>query len=118
LRHRAEEAEKPDLKELSQRMATAFNELGFFIFDKSVDDVNEVMQTLRRAGVEHIVEVRRIGGRAGLYIVEPRDGGCRSLCRYERGCRDEDCLRRCIDECSAELRRKVAEALRRIARRQ
>jgi|GEM_PF-3421642 len=103
---------------LAQRMALAFEKLGFFIFDKELDEAGEVFSVLRRAGIEHAVDVRPVARGTEIYIVEPKERGCRRLCHYERGCGgDKECLESCLAECLAELRRKLAEALRRDAGR-
>jgi len=98
---------------LAARMAAAFKRLGFFLFDRELDPIEEVFALLRGAGVEHIVEVHSVARNSTIYIVEIKESGCRRTCSYERGCgKDKTCLERCIEGCLSELRRKVAEALR------
>lgn len=104
-------------RSLAERIALAFRELGFFLFQSELDRVEDVADVLRRARVSHIVSMSRIDARNSLYIVEVLDRGCRRKCSYEGGCgNDKKCLSDCVEQCTSELRKRVTEALERVAR--
>lgn len=104
-------------RNLAERIALAFRELGFFLFQSELDPVEEVADILRRAHVSHVVSMTRIDTRNSLYIVEVLDRGCRRKCSYEGGCgNDKKCLSECVERCMSELRKRVTEALERVAR--
>jgi hypothetical protein len=107
-----------DEAKLAQRIAQAIREHGFFVFDRELDPPEEVLRVLRRAHIDQALEIHVVDQKTGIYILLLRERGCRRICVYERGCReDKECLKQCVEECLAELRKKVAGALEQIARR-
>lgn len=105
-------------RSMAARLAEALRATGFFVFEKDIDPVEEVMEAVRRAGLTQVLNLVMVDRRNGIYALELNDRGCRRSCAYEGGCgNDKTCLEECIARCLEELRKKAIEALERIAGR-
>jgi len=101
--------------ELAARIAEALRTLGFFIYQRGVDDPAEVTRLLHEAGVSTMLEVLMAG--RGIYVVLPSEKACRGNCRY-RECREaenqDECIEECMERCMKQLAEKAADALERM----
>ncbi len=105
-------------RRMAARLAEAIRRTGFFVFEKDLDPVEEVMEAVRRAGLAQVLNLVMVDRRNGIYVLELNDRGCRRSCAYEGGCgNDKTCLEECVARCLEELRKKAVEALERIAGR-
>ncbi|NPA04738.1 MAG: hypothetical protein GXO09_01405 [Crenarchaeota archaeon] len=102
--------------ELAARIAEALRTLGFFVFQRGVDDPRDVTRVLNRAGVVNVLEILMAG--RGIYVVVPSERACRANCRYHE-CREaedeERCIEECMEKCTRSLALKASEALERLA---
>lgn len=118
LREEAVRAERSNYRRMAARLAEALRAVGFFVFEKSLDPVEDVMEAVRRAGLMQVLNLVIVDRRNGIYVLELNDRGCRRSCAYEGGCgNDKTCLEECVTRCLEELRRRAVEALERVAGR-
>lgn len=102
-----------EYRELASRIATSIKELGFFIGQQDLDDVQKVISVLNAANVAAYIVLKHLDKQRKFYALDINDKACRTKCLYESSCpRDnQECIQKCIEECIVSLRRKIAEVL-------
>jgi len=100
-------------KQLAYRIATSIRELGFFIGQQDLDDVQRVISVLNAAGVARQVLLKYLDKQRKYYTIDINERPCKVKCTYESGCsRDDDkCIQDCIETCLTTLRQKIVEVL-------
>ncbi|ABM81100.1 hypothetical protein [Hyperthermus butylicus] len=106
-----------EMAELSRRIASAFKQLGGFIYQRDLDPPELVARIIRESGVGLVVLNTVVDTRLGIYVLTVNDRGCRSECSYSSGCDldDRQCIENCVEECRKKLIERIVEALERYA---
>ncbi len=103
--------------ELAQRMAKAFRELGFFVFQRELDSPTVVFKLLRELELTPLLNTHNLP--QGIYVLTINLRPCQIECRLKR-CKEaenrEKCIEDCVGKCKEELATKIAEVLESHAR--
>ncbi len=100
-------------RQLAYRIATSIRELGFFIGQQDLDDVQRVISVLNEAGIARHVLLKYIDKQRKYYAIDINDRSCRVKCTYESSCSRDDskCIQDCVENCLTTLRQKIVEVL-------
>ncbi|MEM1619342.1 MAG: hypothetical protein QXU97_03250 [Fervidicoccaceae archaeon] len=108
-------------EELASRLLTAVESpAGLAVFSLDVVSEEELADLLAKWGLSEALRLRRLSSsstRSALLVVYVNEEACEKRCVGRCAHRETRCFGECLYDCVTELRRSVAEALRRAVNR-
>jgi hypothetical protein len=99
---------------LAKRIAKALKTYSAFVFQKDLDDVNDVTRIMRELELTPLMNIVALPN--GIYVVTLNTRPCNVECKLQK-CRDveeamkKQCMGKCLDECKQKLLARVIEVL-------
>ena len=96
-------------RELAERMARAFRELGAFVVQKGLDNPSHVLRLVRELELGPLINVATLPG--GIYVLTLNTRPCNVECRLKEcaGLENAREKARCIEDCMTKCRAKLVE---------